>query len=1575
MRRGHPGAGGWRSDNSRHFRPRGGGTPHFRHPRGYGHSEGSRFPHPGGRHFSGPPPNIYNSPSKDHDHYRGNRHNSQHRMQDRGHQYSHGPPPRQIFPLVQRMRHNAPPDHSNTYQDMPNYYDNNKKTSHINSMGDVDDRQQVNVPQNRESYQRPSPWVNPPYYDDRSPSKSYKHSDTGEYNKSSQSTPINTGHRPPASDHYGSNHGSTMDNSNTFSRSIDDTVNIIRKRLLTRESQLTSDNSQPNQSDVDKSREPLASYPSAPQEQPTKRKPHNNQRSRNVKLNCDKIKNKIVDQLFMMDKDKIHKLMDNPNSSSKFEFAINSLVTESQNSLNRHLRSVAEKSLCSSSSTEFIHHDNNTIYEDTFMKQMQCILDPQDTVLLEDIKPMVLAELSKVLQLDNIEQSCEVDETTYRADEPYHKYPSYDYENYEPYSAGEDQDNYYEQKPQTDYEQPDSPCYGNKNNIDCSTRLQEFDSTNLFERRSGRKSKDYDESRRISSEIRSKERRNIECNLDDNLRRSVTTPPLFDTNPNQLSEEEDDPFAELDKQYHVAVDHNFIENDDISSPQPVKSNSPLIKSELTPEKPYSVTPPGRIYVKVPDDSPEKLKEEIDHQLQDMAKSPLKFSPLNINSKYELECISNSLESKVKQESHYFNNSNKTPEKQMDVDNRETENLSAEHIPEPKAVEVTEKSESSSCTVKSSTPCQSRKRSIDQRPSHRKEKRKKSESTQSDNLSTNKQILNKNIIINVNDCPATKSEKCDTTKSIFNLYFSKEKNSKEPPKDTVKKVDTVDKGYSDKYVKRKDERKKSRDKDSDVKKKHDSSSSSHSMLSPDLSKSQTPTKGDGQTKLKPIDMFVEQPRKPSAHQAHRNSAPLPTVHNKVTVETKPLVLSRKLTKRHVATQVARKCVSRESQTMSSKCSISRHSQTERKKLFTRGAQTESISFNPKIKATDAFERMKEIDMEIQALLQEKFKLYNSLESKESGPRTMQSLGMTVLNVTPIDDTHADNDSPSGDTIVDEFTNIPVEELEQIALETVEEEIHEIEQCEKKSRRQKILAEERKRSISPATSTTSTRSKKNTKAPNISLIEQIITDDRPLEDIIALDDFEVSPVKTRNKSLKSKGKPKKKTTKKRKVSKSCEIVKELVEYDLKECSVALIREDFSKYYPILETELQFSTGEVLPEPETAATNESQTPEASQNVVEEPVNDIQFDMLDVSEDIVIGDVCEVKCSEDKELGYAGNPSICEEIILDNSQSSMEEATADHGCGNECKMYDYSVDENLRRDCVTVSGHADAVLAIECIENNFVAACLDGNVYHFSGDGQLLSTLRGSNLAVTCLTIVKEKYGTTVYTGSLDSRIRYYDLETGLEKGPECNVLSPIQTMDRAWETVFVGTRTGFVLQFECKNNMLIPVSTVKFSEQSILALRAMKEGPRKVLLVAARSEPVTIKDAQTGLLLRTLEGPKMTVYTLLFEDGKVYCGTSSHLIHVFDYSSGSHVGSHEGGKGAVCLRATGGLLFAGCYDGCVYVYREGDSRPLAQLRGPSLMLLSLAVVGSKIIAGYKDRSLYIWKIPLSILQEMIL
>ncbi|KAI5632916.1 hypothetical protein NE865_14360 [Phthorimaea operculella] len=1468
MRRGHPGIGGWRNDNPRHFRPRSGGTPHFRPPRGYGHADAPRFPAPGPRQLMGPVPYPSNVPANDHDRhsYRGGR--NPRRPHDRG-QYSHQGN-RQIFPFLHRMRQGDVPDHSN-FQDAPNYYDKNQKPwETMNSMGDIDHRNPGNVPN------RPSPWANKYVFDDRG--QNYRHQDN-EQSTIPQSD--YTGHRPPASDHYGGNQGSTMDNSNTFSRSVDDTVDIVRKRLLNRDSQPPSESPVENQNDADKSSETMSSnYSNRQQNQHTKKK---TRKIKNMKSNCDKIKTKIVQQLFMMDKDRIHKLMDNPNSSSKFEYAISSLVTESQNSFNRHLRSVAEKSLCGPSTSDFIHDDNNTIYEDTFMKQMQGILDPQDTILLEDIKPIVLAELSKV-------------QDTYE-----------DYNSFEPYSPVDQPADYYDQKPHPSFESSQTPNYANRSNEDFSNSQEGFDGEPLFERRKSSKSSSRSHSRRSSEERQKKERRSadgrksideenfrrnnprplfdynpddatprtqgphFEPNPDDerplfepnseHARRSGTPRPLFDSNTEQLSDE-DDPFAELDRQYHVAVDHNFIENEYMSSPQPShrsRPQTPAIKKEEpskvpTPEKPKHSKPqvPLIIPVKTPEKPPAIVKQEIDNQLQNMAKSPLEF--LSPKSTTGSETPIKKPEITIKQE--LISKVTPTKHRKSVEDSAASVPGNTEQPPEPHSASTTPtKSENSNSSHdKSSTPTDSRKRSTDLKPSHRKEKRKKSECSPPD--SSNKQILNKNIIIHVSDCAKT------SDKSVFNLYFSKENSAKESAKDS-KKVDSSDKKYSDKYVKRKEREsyssKKSKDKDNDGGKKRSSSSSSHSTVNTsdvsNTSVSQTPSKADSQTKLKPIDMFGDQMKKPSVHSAHRNTSAPSAAPVKTPVELKPVVISRKITKRHIGTQVLRKCLSIETQTEESKSSSSRHCQTDKKKLMTRGAQTEPVSFKAASKSKDPLERMKEIDMEIQALLQEKFKLYNSLENKESGTNTMQSLGMAVLNVAPPDQ-HETESSISEDMIVDDFTSIPVEELEQIALESVQDEQNRKEeqaaaQAEKRSRRkQKAQETKRKRTDSKSSqsstpSQTSSRSKRASKTSYLSLIEQIIDDERPLEEIISLDedDFEVPITKT---SHKKQTKPKK-TYSKKKATKQVDYV---AKYDIKPCSVSLKREDLKKLMRKLKRASnaqpsQANPNSVKTESETVSKNETPTKsvetkvepvlsktevtptksEASEtshtcDLVEQVINDIQFDMLDVSEDIVIGE--EVSLKEDKESGDRSTPAVCEEIILDNSQSSMEGAAAD---GGECKMYDYSADESLRRDSVTVSGNGDAVLAIECIDSNFIAACLDGNVYYFSGEGKLLNTLRGSNLAVTCLTIVKEKYTTTVYTGSLDSRIRYYDLDekytttvytgsldsriryydldTGMEKGPECNVLSPIQTMDRAWDTVFVGTRTGFVLQFECKVN----------------------------------------------------------------------------------------------------------------------------------------------------------------------------
>ncbi|KAH9630768.1 hypothetical protein HF086_000996 [Spodoptera exigua] len=1614
MRRGHPGIGGWRSENQRHFRPRGNGPPRFRAPRNYPLLENPRFPPPNSRSSQRGthPYTAHGGHSEDHGRQE---HHERHKYRDGHHQIDQRTSDREQH---QRPRqgyqytHHRDRSKDNTYKGSSSFYnDVQPEACHVNSMGDIDHRLPPHGQQDTFNQSRIPQWTNPPpeykkrAYEDRN-QKPYRH-DFSERNK----VPVvdytdYTGHRPPASDHYGSTSGPVSSTNNTsFSRSVDDTVDIIRKRLMNRNEPQTSQDESAPQGNT----EQVVSENVIPQVQPEQTPKRRTPRQKpNVKSNCDKMKSHIVHQLFKMDKDKMHKLMDDPGSSSKFEYAISSLITESQNSLNRHLRSVAEKSLYSSSS-EFIQNDKNTIYEDTFMKQMQCLLDPQDTVLLEDIKPIVMAELSKVLQISDFDQRYDTPEeqVSQQTADDQSNYLYGDNYNYDEYT----QDRCYDQS------QTSSINYDNLNRVDIvdgssvnyDYNPQYEDVKPLFERRPSKRIDSIEDRRQSIENQRKNLRKSLENPVEEPFKGKEEPMPLFNSS-DPISEDEDT-FAELDRQYHVAVDHNFIENDDLSAKD---------------------TPTN--FLPVQNETPQ-VNNDIQNQLQTIAQAPINLFPVSSTESLRDLAIKikqevTSCESRDENTPSRAQPAPKTPESSVHKMNMK---IKQEHVPQAKDTDKETEKAGSSHTIKT-PPSSSRKRSTDQKPSHRKEKRKKSNSSQPEPTKTDKP--SSCSIPSTSSTSSKSTEKCnDAPKPYFSIFTNKDESSKES-KDS-KKADAADKIYSDKYVKRKEHPKKQKEKGSESSRKRHSSTSSQTILSP--KDNQTPTKPDSsKNKLKTFDMFVEQPKKTvTIHQAHRNTAtavtPTKAPEDVLKVGTSTPARHKTPQTKHAGTQVIRRLIAKETQTNQIKSTgvhATKFTQTERKKFVAKHVQTDPIIIkhaqdeaggtstalsNPE----DVIDRMKEIDLEIQILLQEKFKLYSSLENKDACSSSMPTLGMTVLNVTTNDNDENkecdENDALSdnlinADSIVDDFTNIPVEELEQIAMETVQEDSSDSTKVGKRNLRPKVHQQERKHSESPTTSMT--RRSQKTKTPNISLIEQIITDDRPLEDIISLDDLEEPQAKNKKKSQRPQPRSKKKMTRRTTNTKPLKYLNTSA-FDLKDCSVVLIQTDVTKFIKegsqiYLHSESsqnshhsqssQHSEHSESPprsqamdscepslhsqppdQPQIQQSDEDSRcsdPSASPDLVEvysieetldKPptsqleetvVNDLQFDMLDVSEDIVIGDNCEVKCIEDKDMERG---TISEDVILDNSQSSADEAVAASmgHVENECRTYDYSTDEQLRRDSITVTGNADAVLAVECIENDFIAACLDGNVYHFSGDGHLLNTLRGSNLAVTCITIVKEKGGTT----------------TGLEKGPECNVLSPIQTMDRAWDTVFVGTRTGFVLQFECKNNMLIPVSTVKFSDQSILALRAMKEGPRKVLLVASRSEDVTIKDAQSGLLLRTLSGPKMTVYTLLFEDGKVYCGTSSHQIHVFDYASGSHTGCHEGGKGAVCLRATGGLLFAGCYDGCVYVYREGETRPLAQLRGPSLMLLSLAIVGSKIIAGYKDRSLYIWKIPLSILQEMIL
>lgn len=72
-----------------------------------------------------------------------------------------------------------------------------------------------------------------------------------------------------------------------------------------------------------------------------------------------------------------------------------------------------------------------------------------------------------------------------------------------------------------------------------------------------------------------------------------------------------------------------------------------------------------------------------------------------------------------------------------------------------------------------------------------------------------------------------------------------------------------------------------------------------------------------------------------------------------------------------------------------------------------------------------------------------------------------------------------------------------------------------------------------------------------------------------------------------------------------------------------------------------------------------------------------------------------------------------------------------------------------------------------------------------------------------------------------------------------------------------------------------------------KSIIALKAAKEGSRKILIVSSRSNNINIRDAISGLLLRSIQVPlKITVNSILLDGSNIHCGTNQNFTLTYDF-----------------------------------------------------------------------------------------
>ncbi|XP_023170994.2 myb-like protein P isoform X2 [Drosophila hydei] len=278
--------------------------------------------------------------------------------------------------------------------------------------------------------------------------------------------------------------------------------------------------------------------------------------------------------------------------------------------------------------------------------------------------------------------------------------------------------------------------------------------------------------------------------------------------------------------------------------------------------------------------------------------------------------------------------------------------------------------------------------------------------------------------------------------------------------------------------------------------------------------------------------------------------------------------------------------------------------------------------------------------------------------------------------------------------------------------------------------------------------------------------------------------------------------------------------------------------------------------------------------------------------------------------------------------------------------------------------------ITQIRIYKVHIIAASENGDVFMFNiGNHKLERQITKHSEAITNMYLCERE--SFLYTTSLDGFLKKSSLEN-LERVMQTIYLKePLQSIDIEWGIAFIGSRWGNIFTYNIAANKVMDMPLLS-TGQSIIAVKAAKEGVRKIILLGCKGNIVFLHDAATGLLLRRLSMPEgLNVYSLLLIDGHVFCGTQKNEVYKFDFATGAMTNALKCGNGAVAMASYGDrYLLIGCYDGFIYVLNKETGLQLGRFKGPGRLVLALAIAGDKVVTSSKDNSLEILGIPSELL-----
>ncbi|XP_054910161.1 zinc finger protein 106 isoform X2 [Poeciliopsis prolifica] len=269
------------------------------------------------------------------------------------------------------------------------------------------------------------------------------------------------------------------------------------------------------------------------------------------------------------------------------------------------------------------------------------------------------------------------------------------------------------------------------------------------------------------------------------------------------------------------------------------------------------------------------------------------------------------------------------------------------------------------------------------------------------------------------------------------------------------------------------------------------------------------------------------------------------------------------------------------------------------------------------------------------------------------------------------------------------------------------------------------------------------------------------------------------------------------------------------------------------------------------------------------------------------------------------------------------------------------------------------------------------NGQLFTCSGDntaraynlltGECEAVFEGHTNKVNCLLVSSlPNMLARLYTGSSDQTIRCYSI-----KSKKC--LEQITLPDRvlclhiAWNILYVGLASGCVISHDLKTLKELDVLECH-GPRGVSCLGTTQEGARRLLLVGSYDSTISVRDAKSGLLLRTLEGHTKTVLCLKVVNDLVFSGSSDTSVHAHNIHNGELVRIYKGhGHAVTSIVILGKVMVTACLDKLVRVYELQSHDRLQVYGGHSDLVMCMAVHKSVIYTGCYDGSVQAVKLNL--------